>query len=77
MKSIGLKGIVRGRRTITTNPDAARPCFDDKVNRAFKAERPNQLRGEPLFNIRSDASSGLVRVAALAAVKQAHDGGHC
>jgi len=43
MKGMGLKGVVRGRRIITTNPDAARPCPDDKVNRAFKAERPNQL----------------------------------
>jgi putative transposase len=43
MKSMGLKGVVRGRRVITTNPDAARPCPDDKVNRQFRAQRPNQL----------------------------------
>ena len=38
MTSMGLKGVVRGRRIITTNPDAARPCPDDKVNRQFKAD---------------------------------------
>ena len=43
MKGLGLKGVVRGRRIVTTNPDAARPCPDDKVSRAFTAERPNQL----------------------------------
>jgi transposase InsO family protein len=43
MKAMGLEGVVRGRKIVTTNPDAARPCPDDKVNRAFQAERPNQL----------------------------------
>lgn len=43
MKTMGIKGVVRGRKIVTTNPDAARPCPDDKVNRVFKAERPNQL----------------------------------
>ncbi len=43
MKSMGLKGVVRGRRIVTTNPAAARPCPDDKVNRQFTAQRPNQL----------------------------------
>lgn len=43
MKAMGIKGVVRGRRIFTTNPDAARPCPDDKVNRDFKAGRPNQL----------------------------------
>ncbi len=43
MKAMGIKGVVRGRRIVTTNPDAGRPCPDDKVNRQFKAERPNQL----------------------------------
>ena len=43
MKGMGLKGVVRGRKIVTTNPDAARPCPDDKVNRQFKAVRPNQL----------------------------------
>lgn len=43
MKAMGIKGVVRGRRIVTTNPDASRPCPDDRVNRQFKAERPNRL----------------------------------
>ena len=43
MKTMGLQGVVRGRKVITTNPDAAQPCPDDKVNRAFVADMPNQL----------------------------------
>jgi len=43
MKAMGLQGVVRGKRVITTNPDTAQPCPDDKVNRGFKAQSPNQL----------------------------------
>jgi putative transposase len=43
MKVMGLQGVVRGRKVITTNPDASQPCPDDKVNRAFVADMPNQL----------------------------------
>ncbi|SFP07899.1 Transposase InsO and inactivated derivatives [Tranquillimonas alkanivorans] len=43
MREMGLRGVVRGKKVITTNPDVARPCPDGKVNRAFHAERPNQL----------------------------------
>jgi len=43
MKDMGLQGAVRGKKIITTNPDASQACPDDKVNRKFKAERPNQL----------------------------------
>ena len=43
MREMGLRGVVRGKKVITTNPNAAQPCPDDKVNRKFKAERPNQL----------------------------------
>jgi len=43
MKVMGLQGVVRGKKMITTNPDAAQPCPDDKVNRAFVAAMPNQL----------------------------------
>ncbi len=43
MRSLQIQGVVRGKRVITTNPDAAQPCPDDKVNRAFVAEMPNQL----------------------------------
>jgi len=43
MGSMGLQGVVRGRKCRTTIPDdlAARPR--DLVARSFKAERPNQL----------------------------------
>ena len=43
MKGMGLQGVVRGKKVVTTNPDTAQPCPDDKVNRAFKADMPNQL----------------------------------
>ena len=43
MRSLGIKGVVRGKKVVTTNPDTSQPCPDDKVNRFFKADRPNQL----------------------------------
>ena len=43
MRQMGLKGVIRGRKVITTRPDTARPCPDDRVNRQFQAEAPNQL----------------------------------
>ena len=43
MRDMGLQGVVRGRKIITTNPDAARPCPQDKVSRVFRADRPNRL----------------------------------
>ncbi len=44
MKAMGIQGVVRGQKPITTNPDTSRPCPDDKVNRDFTATMPNQLR---------------------------------
>jgi len=43
MRSLGIKGVLRGKKIITTNPDTSQPCPDDKVNRLFKADRPNKL----------------------------------
>jgi putative transposase len=43
MRSLGIRGVVRGKKVITTNPDTSQPCPDDKVNRLFKADRPNKL----------------------------------
>lgn len=43
MKVLGIQGVVRGKKVITTNPDASQPCPDDKVNREFVADMPNQL----------------------------------
>ena len=53
MRSLGIKGVVRGKKVITTNPDTSLPCPDDKVNRLLKADRPNKLWGEPLIAIGS------------------------
>ena len=43
MKRLGVQGVRRGKvlRTTISNPKAARPL--DRVNRQFKADRPNQL----------------------------------
>lgn len=43
MRLRGLHGVVRGRKVRTTSPDTAVPCPLDRVNRQFRAERPNQL----------------------------------
>jgi len=43
MKVMSLQGVVRGKKVITTNPDTAQPCPDDRVNREFVAKSPNQL----------------------------------
>jgi transposase InsO family protein len=42
-KAAGIQGVVRGEKVVTTNPDTSQPCPDDKVNRTFAAETPNQL----------------------------------
>ena len=43
MKRLGLQGVRRGKVVRTTISDAKAPCPLDRVNRQFKAERPNQL----------------------------------
>lgn len=43
MNLLGLQGIRRGRRCITTTPDASASAPLDLVNRQFKAESPNEL----------------------------------
>ena len=43
MKSLGLAGVVRGKRRRTTIPDALAERPRDPVRRQFVAERPNQL----------------------------------
>ena len=45
MKTMGLQGVIRGRRVRTTISDKAAPCPLDRVNRQFKAARPNVLWG--------------------------------
>ena len=43
MRTLGIWGVVRGKKVITTSPDTSQPCPDDKVNSLFKADRPNKL----------------------------------
>jgi putative transposase len=43
MRQMGLQGVVRGKSIRTTVSDAAAPCPRDRVNRQFRAPRPNAL----------------------------------
>jgi transposase InsO family protein len=43
MRKAELRGVVRGKVVRTTVADVATPCPLDRVNRKFKAQRPNQL----------------------------------
>jgi putative transposase len=43
MKDMGLRGVIRGRPVKTTVSDRAKPCPLDRVNRQFRAPRPNAL----------------------------------
>ena len=43
MRQQGLRGVMRGKVVRTTVSDSKAACPLDKVNRQFKAERPNQL----------------------------------
>ena len=43
MRAHGIRGVTRGKVVRTTISDGATPCPLDKVNRQFRAERPNQL----------------------------------
>ena len=43
MRANGWRGVVRGKVVRTTVPDSKAPCPLDRVNREFRAERPNQL----------------------------------
>ena len=43
MRRLDLQGVRRGKVVRTTFGDPAAPCPLDRVNRQFKADRPNQL----------------------------------
>jgi len=43
MRRMGRRGAIRGKETGTTIADKAWPCPADKVNRQFRAPRPNAL----------------------------------
>ena len=43
MRRLGLRGVIRGKVVRTTISDAKAVCPLDRVNRQFRAQRPNQL----------------------------------
>jgi putative transposase len=43
MRHLGLRGVMRGKVVKTTISDARAPCPLDRVDRQFRAQRPNQL----------------------------------
>jgi hypothetical protein len=43
MRGKGFQGVVRVKGVKTTISDSKAPCPQDKVNRAFVADRPNRL----------------------------------
>jgi putative transposase len=43
MRQLGIQGARRGKVVRTTVPDTSVPCPLDRVNRVFKADRPNRL----------------------------------
>jgi putative transposase len=43
MRRLGLRGVMRGKVVRTTISDIKAPCPLDRVNRQFRAGRPNQL----------------------------------
>ena len=43
MRRLGLHGVIRGKNVRTTIPDTKAPRPLDRVNREFRAQRPNQL----------------------------------
>jgi putative transposase len=43
MRRMGLRGVVRGKEARATISDKATPCPADRVNRRFRAPRPNAL----------------------------------
>jgi transposase InsO family protein len=43
MRRLGIRGVMRGKVVRTTISDSTAPCPLDRVNRQFKAQRPNQL----------------------------------
>jgi putative transposase len=43
MRRCGLQGVIRGKTMKTTKPDKSAPCPRDRVNRLFRADRPNRL----------------------------------
>lgn len=58
MRAMGLRGIVRGKAVRTTVSDKAAPCPLDRVNRDFRAPRPNAPSGAQSARCFADGSAG-------------------
>lgn len=43
MRRLGIRGVIHGKGVKTTIADKALACPQDRGNRQFRAERPNQL----------------------------------
>ena len=41
MRNLRIRGVVRGKKVITVNPDASLTCPDDRVHGLCTADRPN------------------------------------
>jgi putative transposase len=61
MRTMGLQGVVRGKTIRTTISNAAAPCPLDRVNRQFRAPRPNTLWVSDFTYVAT--SAGVVYVA--------------
>ena len=71
MRRLGLRGVMRGKVVRTTISDSKAPCPLDKVNRQFRAERPNQLWVSDL-RLRLDLTRLAVRGLCRRRFRQAH-----
>ncbi len=63
MRQEGMQGVCRGKAVRTTVPDPKAPCPLDRVNRQFRAERPNRLSVSDFTNF--STWQGWVYVALL------------
>jgi hypothetical protein len=71
MRLRGLQGARRGKAVRTTVPNPKAACPLDRVNRQFKAERPNQLWVAD-FTLRLDLAGLRVRGLRLRRLRAAH-----
>ena len=58
MKRMGIQGVRRGKVVRTTISNAKAPCPLDRVNRIFKAERPNQSCGSRISPMSRPGKAG-------------------
>ena len=70
MRTMGLQGVVRGKKVRTTISNAAAPCPLDRVNRQFMAPRPNALWVSDFTYVSRTAHAGFVLDALEQALHQ-------